>query len=92
MMEIHPIYVGCHTCHADPGQPCRDGGKPMDDYHGIRVRLAKRCEPVWMDTVHALAHGKLCEGHKSSGWEDLCVKCGANISRLRAIPDILNER
>lgn len=86
---MEPIYVGCHLCHADPGQACRFGLFNGDKYHSRRVNQAKN-GPHWIDTEHALAHGDTCTGHEGpEGWQDLCTKCGQKISRLKAIPDLL---
>lgn len=84
------IYVGCHLCHADVGQPCRFGLTNGEKYHSRRVYQAKN-GPHWLDTEHALAHGEACTGHTSGGpgWENLCTKCGQTISRLKGIPALL---
>lgn len=93
---MDPIYVICHLCHASVGQPCRWGDAK---YHDRRVRLAERGgfagigAGSGIDTEHALAHGAKCTGHSGDdkGWQDLCTVCGQRISRLKAIPKLLEQ-
>lgn len=86
---VDPMYVGCHTCHAQVGQPCRwetGDGK----YHRSRLSRALR-GPYWVDTEHAVAHGELCVDHPPGDLQGICVLCGRKIAALRDIPKIKEE-
>lgn len=97
---VDPIYVSCHMCHASVGQPCKEWARASLEegtrYCRRRVSAAQsypRPGINAIDTEHALAHGASCVGHSSGGpgWEDLCVKCGQRISRLRDIPALSRQ-
>lgn len=82
MNTANPIYYSCHTCHAQPGQPCRWGS----GFHEIRVRRAANCSSgrvkPWLNELHAMAHGAECVQTDAYGGE-ICAKCGQTISRLK---------
>lgn len=86
--HIDPIYVSCHTCHAQAGEPCRFGEK---GYHTARKSRAMSFEmkrqPMSIDTVHALKHGEICD---DKIYGTICSICGQNIQRLRNIPGLLH--
>ena len=81
------IYVGCHLCHAQVGEPCRFGLAKGEKYHSRRVRHAQvgQYGKYDIDTEHGLAHGSVCRDSP----EGICTQCGQTITRLKAIPALL---
>lgn len=96
---IDPIYVLCHLCHSDPGEPCRKWARPEGGYCDRRWDRAKvvgaRIDehgvyrgPSNLATEHALAHGALCTDHKpGSVCRGICTQCGLDIRLLRLLRD-----
>jgi len=89
---MNPLYATCHLCHASVGQPCRFGLSGDEVFHERRVKHAERGGDG-IETQHGLAHGSLCtrHGEGSEGWKGICMVCGQSISRLKAIPVVLEK-
>jgi hypothetical protein len=93
---IDPIYVSCHLCHSQVGEPCKDWARRgRERYCDRRVAHAERANAYItdegyrgpeIDVEHGLAHGTLCTDHKSgAGLEGICTECGQRIKRLEDI-------
>lgn len=82
-----PLYVSCHTCHADVGQPCR-WATWEHAYHLVRIQRASSTLHHGIDVMHGLAHGNEC---KDSYIPGICDLCGLRIERLKSIPETITE-
>jgi hypothetical protein len=91
--ENHPIYYGCHTCHAQPGQSCRfnrPGGPDSNTFHKARVTVVNNQHVSdFVNVKHAKVHGLDCIDSEGS-LKGICKVCGQTIQRLKGIPNIID--
>jgi hypothetical protein len=91
---INPIYVSCHLCHSQVGEPCKSWTRPLSGsrYCSRREDHAKRfigaehsALGFVLTTDHALVHGAHCTADPNK----ICTKCGRLIEALKNIPTLL---
>lgn len=95
-MALDPIYVSCHMCHSEVGEPCKAWAHRFDDnrYCDRRVAHAERAsahvtdegyQGPEIDVAHAVARGSLCTDHSPGVCQGVCTRCGQDIERLKSI-------